>query len=335
MPQLVSPKVFLVGYTTADMGGITDYLRYTKQEDFLASWQAAMDVGIQPGEALCSLFAKLCYKSLVLGKNANVKRVRDVQANIESCHDTGHGSVFEGCGINFIVTGCSRVLTHELVRHRVGTAFSQTSGRYCRLDEINLVWDSILDPVKDLFLGCVRTVEDTVYLAECKLGLRRPNPNWPDVPAEEYVRQREAIRLVGASRLDAEDVRWVPDDSFDFERRKKITSAIRRIAPNGQENEIAFSVNVRALRHIVQLRTARFAEREIRDVFNQIYGQVRGKFPTVFYRARTRLVDDLLEVYGMRQLPYEITLDDPKALQLWDTPALQAELDRRAQGPAA
>lgn len=340
MGQLVRPRVFLTGFTEVHEPGLKEYLEYTKQTEFWETYQQAREEGISGGEILCSFYAKLCYKSLVLGKNANVRKVRDVQKNLEGCHDSGHGSVFEHCGINFVVTDCSRVYTHEQVRHRPGCAYSQTSGRYCRLDSIDLVWDPILDPVKDLFLGCVRQIEDTVYLAECKLGLRKPPLKYPGVPANTVLgpahRMYTEIAKVDGTYNQFEDLndtrdrlRWIPDDSFDFDKRKKITSAIRRIAPNGQSNEIGMTCNVRALRHVVQLRTARFAETEIRDVWGQIYHLVAARFPTIFYKARTRVVDDFTVVYGMKSSPYDIEAGDPKALEFWTTESLRAELDAR------
>lgn len=304
MGQLVRPKVFLVGATEVREEALREYLDYTGQTDFWPVYQQARDEGLSSGEALCSVYAKMCYKSLVVGKNANVKRVRDVQANLESCHDTGHGSVFEHCQLNFIVTNCSRVFTHEQVRHRVGWSYSQTSGRYCRLDKIDLVWDPILDPVKDLLEGHLADVEKVVWQAECKLGLRR---------------------------YDEVSQQWIPDDSFDFDKRKKITSAIRRIAPNGQSNEIGMSCNIRALRQVVQVRTARFAEGEIRDVYAQVYHLVSAAFPTIFYGAKTRVVDGLPEVYGMKTQPFEIQAGDPKALEFWTTGSLKDEITKRGE----
>lgn len=309
MAKLVEPRVYWVGTTHPDEAEIARYLADTGQSDFLESWRAALAGGVHPGLALCSLYAKMCYKSLVLGKNTNVKRVRDIPANLESCFDTGHGSVFGHCNLNFIVTDCSRVLTHEQVRHRSappagnpdaldndlpgdGWEYSQTSGRYCRLDEIDLVWDPVLDPVRGLFLDHLERTEDTVYLAECRLGLRKPNPANPQ-PPDYWV------------STGSDDVKWVPDDTFDFEKRKAITSAIRRIAPNGQANEIGMTCNVRSLRHVVQLRTSRFAEREIRLVYNQVYHLVKARCPLMFHGARERVHNDLIEVYGMRQQPYD------------------------------
>src|SRR3712207_7300673 len=41
----------------------------------------------------------------------------------------GHGSVLEHASFNFLLYGISRSVTHELVRHRAGAAFSQISDR--------------------------------------------------------------------------------------------------------------------------------------------------------------------------------------------------------------
>ncbi len=327
MGQLVRPKVYFVGCTEVREAGLKEYLQDTDQMDFWPVYQQAREEGLGSGEALCSVYAKMCYKSLVVGKNANVSKVRDVRNNLEGCHDTGHGSVFEHCNLNFIVNNCSRVLTHEAVRHRAGWAYSQTSGRYCRLDKIDLVWSALLDPVKDLWMQGLQRIEDLVYLTECKLGLRKPPPKPPtwggSISAEAYIAYRNTGDVL------AETLKWIPDDSFNFDKRKAITSAIRRIAPNGQANELGMSCNIRALRHVVQVRTAKFAETEIRDVFAQVYHLVSADHPTMFYKAKTRMVNGLPEVYGMKLQPYEIEAGDPKALEYWDTDTLKAEVAKR------
>jgi len=315
--RFVRPKVFRLGYTEIDEEGLRDYLEYTQNQDFMTSYDAAKKRGLSGAEILCSFYAKLCYRALTLGKNANVTRTRDIWDNLVNCFDTGHGSVFEHVQFNFGVVDCSRVFTHELVRHRIGVAYSQTSGRYCRLDHIPLVWDPILDPVKDFFEYGVATIEEVVYMAECELGLRMPNPkiNAPaqaglgrkDLP-EIFDPEGDARRFLESWEghdTPLEDFRWVPDDSFPFAKKKKITSAIRRIAPNGQANEIGFSVNLRALRHTMLMRTARFAEQEIRDVFGQIYDLIAGKFPLVFHGAKVEEVDGFREITGMKMQPYE------------------------------
>lgn len=236
-------------------------------------------------------------------------------------------SVFEHCQLNFIVTDCSRVYTHEQVRHRIGWAYSQTSGRYCRLDKIDLVWSGLLDPVKDLWEKHLLATEDLVYLTECKLGLRKPPPGFESYNPEWWINVRD-------SRLpeNRDEGKWVPDDAFNFDKRKAITSAIRRIAPNGQSNEIGMSCNIRSLRSTVQVRTARFAETEIRDIFNQVYTLVKARFPTIFYKARTKTFDGLLEVFGMKTQPFELTAGDPAALEFLPSALLRSELAARDAG---
>jgi thymidylate synthase ThyX len=236
-------------------------------------------------------------------------------------------SVFEHAYLNFVITDCSRVFTHELVRHRVGTAFSQTSGRFCRLDQIDLVWDMILEGCEDLALELLQKIEDTVYLMECRKGLRKPNAVAVASIGDHQAEYCLKLRARGIENWD--QYRWLPDDACDFDFKKQVTSAIRRLAPNGQSNEIGLSVNLRAIRQLVQVRTAAQAEWEIRDVFAQIYETLQGRFPTLFHGARIKEYKGLPVVYGMKTQPYEIPAGDPKALDFFTVDQMQAEIARR------
>jgi len=86
------------------------------------------------------------------------------------------------------------------------------------------------------------------------------------------------------------------DDIKDFAVKKKITSAMRRLLPNGQSNEIGFSVNLRSLRHTIALRTSRHAEWEIRVIFNQIFDLVMDRYPAIFQDSIVELVDGINEI---------------------------------------
>lgn len=290
MGKLVSPNVYWVGYTQIHDHEIMRFLKDSGNEDFWRSIQAARNAGLTGAEILCSMFAKLCYRSLTLGKNENLTRVRDIRDNITGCFNTGHGSVFEHVGFNFIINNCSRVFTHELVRHRVGTAFSQTSGRYCRLDEIDIVFDPILEPVRKHVLEI-----------------------------QEYLEKKYA-EMVRDSGLD---------QMKDFADKKKMTSALRRIAPNGQSNEIGVTLNLRALRHTIMMRTNRHSEWEIRTIFAQIYTILRDRYPTIFHGAKEERIDGILEISGMKLQPYE--KGAAEVLASLTNEQLQQELERRKQ----
>lgn len=252
------PVVSLVAQTSLSRDGIVEYLEATGNEEFIETIDSALDDGLSEMEVLVSMMAKLCYKSLTLGHNSNITRVRDVRSNIEAAIGSGHGSVLEHASMSFIVRDCSRIFTHELVRHRAGTAFSQNSGRYIRLDSIDLVVDPILKPVESELLQVTSYLESMYAVMAEKLGMNEPG--------------------------------------LDFARKKKLTSALRRIAPNGQTNEIGFSVNLRALRFTILKRTDLAAEWEIRHVFNQVYRIAKKLVPTLFCDAVEEVVDGLIEV---------------------------------------
>ena len=156
-----------------------------------------------------------------------------------------------------MVRYCSLVFTHEQVRHRAGAAYSQTSGRYVRNDVLNVVIDPILEPAYDL------VEEARVYLE-----------GW-------YKRVEDRVKIA---------------DEKNFTRKKKLTSAMRRMLPNGQSNELGFSLNLRSLRHLIELRTSEHAEWEIRFIYNQVYDLVKEKYPAMFLDAKTELKDNLLEI---------------------------------------
>lgn len=49
--------------------------------------------------------------------------------------DSGHHSVLEHASFTFFISGVSRALSHQLVRHRIGVSYSQQSQRYCAFED--------------------------------------------------------------------------------------------------------------------------------------------------------------------------------------------------------
>lgn len=257
--NFVLPKVYFIGATAIDKMAITEYLMDTDQEEFLEEIEKAEEEGLNIGEILCSFYAKACYASLTDKKNKNISKTRSIYDNLIGTINSGHGSVIEHVNLNFMITNCSRVFTHELVRHRVGTAFSQTSGRYVRSDILNMIVDPILQPIIDS--------------GHAEKG-RKMLEDW----------YNEAVRQMGLENVK------------DFSTKKKMTSALRRWMPNGQANEIGFSVNLRTLRQTIEARTSAHAEWEIRMIFNQIYEAVKNKYPAIFADSYIEIVDGLNQI---------------------------------------
>lgn len=324
--RFVEPDVHLVGYTATNMSGILEYLEKSGNLEFREALKKAEHEGVQPAETLISMYAKLCYASLSVGNNANITQVRDIKGNLKGIFDHAHGSVLEHVTVNFIIRNCSRVFTHELVRHRVGSAYSQTSGRYCRIDigGLKVVWDPILDGCEEEAEAVLLAIEKGIYLMECKKGLREPPEAHPS--ADELDCFYANGPGIWVDHIVQVHKMWVPKaKGVNFARKKKLTSAFRRFAPNGQTNEIGASLNIRTLRHTILMRTSRHSEWEIRKVFEKIYFMVREKFPLLFADAKEEVVEGIVEVTGMRMAPYDRELKD------FSFAELQAEMDRRAE----
>ncbi|HEQ79099.1 MAG TPA: FAD-dependent thymidylate synthase [Euryarchaeota archaeon] len=65
-------------------------------------------------------------------KSGETLKDEDIRRLIEMVKTSGHHSVMEHASFTFAVSGVSRVLTHQLVRHRIAS-YSQQSQRYVNL----------------------------------------------------------------------------------------------------------------------------------------------------------------------------------------------------------
>lgn len=235
------PKVFLVGETRVNRSEFDRYLSHVGADDWETDAESDSDYFVEA-------MGRLCYRSWVPGLNANVTKVREGNASyLKNIISSGHGSVLEHAVSNWIFADVSRVFTHEMVRHRAGTAFSQESLRYVRLTDLGL-W---LPPEMQQDPQLVELFEVTFKsLEEIQLKM-----------AEHF-------------KLD--------DPSTKFSEKKKVTSAMRRLAPIGLSTTIGVSFNMRALRHVLEMRTAESSETEIRTVFDRVGEIAVGHWPALF-----------------------------------------------------
>ncbi|GMV99262.1 MAG: flavin-dependent thymidylate synthase [Candidatus Hydrogenedentota bacterium] len=237
--EFVEPKVFLVGETRIVEDGLKDYLAHVG----VPEWSTDAPSG---SETLCEVMGRLCYRSFEPGLNPNVTRVRKGnQKYLGHVLEVGHGSVIEHAVLNFIFADVSRVFTHELVRHRAGTAISQESLRFVRLNKLS---------------AYVPT-----HIRENDEGM------------EVFTRTIQQLEEIQNSLARVFEI----DDEKQFDRKKKLTSAFRRVAPIGVATTIGWSCNFRALRHVIEMRTAPEAEEELRLVFGKVYDLVKGRYPSL------------------------------------------------------
>jgi thymidylate synthase (FAD) len=249
--EFVRPKVFLIGETRIIEEGVHAYLAHLG----VPEWRTDAP---SDAERLCEVFGRLCYRSFEPGLNPNVTKVRQGNAKyLAHVIEVGHGSVIEHPVLNFIFADVSRVFTHELVRHRAGTAMSQESLRFVRLDALSAYVPMAIRESEEGMTLFVKTIE-----------------------------QLEAVQQQLAQLYDVEH-------AASFDVKKKLTSAFRRVAPTGVATTIGWSCNFRTLRHVIERRTDPAAEEEIRVVFGMVYDQVKDRYPNLFADYAVEMVDGL------------------------------------------
>jgi len=247
----VEPEVFLVAQPAIDYDQLAAYLREVGGEQ----WLERLDRGDLPSgekasdaQNLAEFAGKMCYRAWEPGLNPNVRRVRnDHEAYLQNILKQAHGSVLEHASFTFVLHNVSRVFTHELVRHRPGTAVSQESLRFVRLDEIPF-W----------FPEWAREDPELMKRATALLGQMEEFQRWM---AEHF-------------RLD--------DEGVPMPEKKHKTSFMRRLAPDGVATGIVWTANIRTLRHTIEARTDPGAEEEIRLVFGKIAEIMRAEAPALF-----------------------------------------------------
>jgi thymidylate synthase (FAD) len=83
------------------------------------------------------------------------------------------------------------------------------------------------------------------------------------------------------------------NEEKQFDVKKKLTSAFRRIAPIGLATTIGWSCNFRTVRHVIEMRTDPHAEEEIRFLFAEVYRLVCERYPNLFSDYEVEMVDGL------------------------------------------
>ncbi len=134
-----TPSVFLIARPSIDVEGMRGYLADVGGESWLTRRLEESGGAPNGGELIVEFGGRACYRSWEPGLNPNVTKVRtDQREYFANILRSAHGSVLEHANYSFALRNVSRVFTHELVRHRAGSAFSQESLRYVRLDRHRL-----------------------------------------------------------------------------------------------------------------------------------------------------------------------------------------------------
>jgi thymidylate synthase (FAD) len=243
---ITGPSVYVLGRQTVDEAELNRFLA-----DHGVSWESDSEVA---AEVLTETAGRLCYMSFAKprpgGNSAYLHHIKEV----------GHGSVLEHAVWNLLITGVSRSLTHELVRHRAGFGYSQLSQRYVDESVAEYVEPDIIANDPDLHAVWL----DAVQHAHAA-----------------YVKLAEALNAKLADP-QAATAAMLPPGADRTTRRKAARQAARSVLPNATETKIFVTGNGRALRHFLEMRGSSHAEPEIRKLAGAILDTLQKDSPNLF-----------------------------------------------------
>ena len=235
---LTKPIVYVVGRQTVVEEEVARFLQ-DEGLAFTTDAQAAAEV-------LAEIAGRTCYMSFGKGRKSN-------QEYIENILTSKHGSVLEHAVWCLLITGVSRALTHELVRHRAGFGYSQLSQRYVDESEARYVVPPLYQENEELRRKWQETIEQ----------IRKAYVELAEATAQ-YVQQKHP--------------EMPPRD-----RRKWARQAARSILPNACETKIFVTGNARSWRHFMELRGSVHADTEIRLLAVEVCRVLKQESPSIFH----------------------------------------------------
>ena len=239
--MIARPKVYLVSKPSVDWEQVASFL----DDEGVPGIPDSIRAGEDESAAIAEISARLCYMSYGRGRS-------DIADFINNLLHHKDGSVFEHINYGFVFTGVSRSLTHELVRHRAGFAFSQRSQRYVNESSSRFVAPPALDDNSNEARSAFNAAIERA--------------------SESYAELVKALETA------------IPREQFDraTDHRKAIRQAARAVLPNATETKIFVTANVRAWRHFIEMRGSAFADVEIRRIAIMVLEALQAEAPLLF-----------------------------------------------------
>ena len=219
------------------------------------------------GSALIEFAGRACYQSWT---RPNPETATN-SGYIKHILSVKHLSVLEHANVTFYITGISRSLSHELVRHR-HLSFSQLSQRYV-------------------------PSRDAAFVVPPDLYGDRELMHWFEAAQDGALGSYRVMLTLLNKKFEG-----IVDATL---RRKKARQAARAVLPNATETKIVVTGNYRAWRHFITIRATEHADVEIRELAIWILRQLWDVAPAVFCDFEIHALDDGTEVAKSRFAPEE------------------------------
>ena len=235
--MIVGPRVRLIGRT-----------------EFLPPHDVPWTTDATGGQALAEFAGRACYQSW----SKPVPATATNAGYLDHILQVGHLSVLEHSTATFYITGISRSVTHELIRHR-HFSFSQLSQRYLPPGGPEVIEPEIIaaDPaLHEIFTAAVAN------------------------SASAYAQLLAALEERAAS---------APDGTL---ARKQARQAARGVLANATSTASVVTGNYRAWRHFIGMRATEAADVDIRGLAVDVLVELQALAPNVFADFRVSTLAD-------------------------------------------
>lgn len=252
-------KVKLIAYTqlySPEPDWFEPYERHAASGSDFREWAE----GKKDADELGEIAGRLCYKSWSRPNPATASN----SGYLRNILDQGHYSVLEHASATFWVSGVSRSLTHELVRHR-HLSFSQVSQRYVDESEGGYVTHPAL----------VEHREQPFYEGGGDGLGDMPEDWWINPKMGEILDQWNK----DSRQLYHDIVEKLVKEGVD---RKTARGAARGVLPNSVQTEIIVSGNHNAWREVLRKRLAPAADAEIRELAVELLRELKKIAPNTY-----------------------------------------------------
>jgi thymidylate synthase (FAD) len=208
-------------------------------------------------EIVVAASAKLCYSQVGANEIMDDLNAENSAKFLDKLMDFGHYSPLEHVSFTFAIDGVSRVLTHQLVRHRIAS-YSQQSQRYVKLDQ----FDYVIPPSIDA------NPEASAIFKEAMADDQRVYDQLVEILEKQYLDENLKTGMSASHAKSTAEKSAIEDARFVF--------------PNACETKIVATMNARSLINFFNHRCCNRAQWEIRELADEMLKCVKGVAPSLF-----------------------------------------------------
>lgn len=249
--KIATPSAELIAHTALACDGRSPVI-----EKYMS-----LDPGAGDAQQLTEFAGRACYQSFHKPNPATAKNTGYISRTL---HEQKHFSIAEHATATFYITGVSRALTHELIRHR-HLSYSQLSQRFVDESEARIVLPPAANEVDTTMVYHQQAFYE---------DLDGPIPEALEWWGQEAVWNYEDLVVALESK-------GLP--------RKQAREAARAVLPNMVETKIVVTGNLRAWYEVIDRRIQPDADAEIQQLSRMLLKQLLTIAPDVFEPLRKHL----------------------------------------------